>query len=486
MPSLQKWTNARAARDAFVYERESTELVVLPSEAGGANLAYRIEFYTELQRGKPPGLWNTFIDARSGVVLGRFNAIHTLSQASGPGGNAKVPRAWTSALDVEASGSGYVENRSRLRTVTLGNKTSGAGTIISGPLGNIGDAAANDAHGFAEVTLNMLSDGMGYASIDEKGFKILSRVHYGNRYENAYWDGTQMTYGDGASTFYPLSGELDAGGMNEAFSDIAGTVAEFFFEGNGADFDIGSDIFKQNGALRYMCGPARDGASIANASQYRSGLDVHYSSGVYNKSFCLAVKRLSSGSPTGAATADGVRRAGRAYFEANANYWTASSTFVTGCVGVLDAAKVLGYPAADVTSLQQSFADVGVPCAPTGCGGGTIAWTASASPNLALVDRGTVCASVNVATAGNAADVKLDLAGTHTYRAVLRATLAHNGVTAAAFATATFPASSGSFTLSSKAIAGFSGSATGAWTLCITDTDAYGDSGSLTSFGVHD
>ena len=599
---------AGAAADSFVYERESVELVVLPSEAGGANLAYRVELYTELQNGRAPGLWNTFVDAKSGVVLKRFNAIHTLSQASGPGGNAKVPRTWNSALDVEASGTAFVENTSRLETVTLGGKTSGAGTVISGSLSNIGDAAANDAHGFAEVTLNMLSEWMGYDSIDEKGFKILSRVHYGNRYENAYWDGTQMTYGDGANTFYPLSGALDvvaheidhgftsnhsnltysgqSGGMNEAFSDIAGTVAEFFFEGNGGDFDLGADIFKQTGALRYMCDPTKDGGSIDNASKYKSSLDVHYSSGVYNKSFCLAAKRLSSGSPTGAATADGVRRAGKAYYEANANYWTASATFVTGCVGVLDAAKALGYPAADLASLQQSFADVGVACAPTGGSGGgnqaptaaitspaggatlsgtvtitasasdsdgtvakvtfklpdgttvtdttapysatwnsatvadgagqviavtatdnagavsaaasvTVAvangggggsgdWAASASPNLALVDRGTVCSTVNVATAGNAADAKLDLVGSHTYRSILKATLAHNGVTATAFPTRTFPSSAGTFSLTSKAIAGFSGSATGAWTLCITDTDAYGDSGTLASFGVHD
>jgi len=506
---LAKEAFAGAAADTFVYERASTELVILPSEAGGANLAYRVELFTELQNGTPPGLWNTFIDAKSGAVLLRFNAIHTLAQASGPGGNPKVPRTWTSALDVEASGSGYVENTSRLQTVTLGNKTSGAGTTISGSLGNIGDAAANDAHGFAEVTLNMLSEWMGYNSIDEQGFKILSRVHYGTRYENAYWDGTQMTYGDGANTFYPLSGALDvvaheidhgftsnhsnltysgqSGGMNEAFSDIAGTVAEFYFEGNGANFDLGSDIFKQTGALRYMCDPTKDGASIDDASKYRSGIDVHYSSGVYNKSFCLAAKRLSSGSPTGAATADGVRRAGKAYFEANANYWTASATFVTGCVGVLDAAKALGYAAADVTSLQQSFADVGVTCAPTGGGGGgsTGDWAASATPNLALVDRGTACSSVTVTAAGNAADAKLDLVGTHTYRSVLRATLAHDGVTAAAFATRTFPSSAGTFTLASKAITGFSGSATGTWTLCITDTDAYGDSGTLSSFGVH-
>lgn len=601
-----------AAGQFFTFERETTELVVLPDpEGAGATLAFRVEFYTELQNGRAPALMNYFVDAKTGAILQKLNAIHTLSQASGPGGNAKVSRSWTNALDVEASGSSYVENTARLKTVDLANKTSGAGTVVSGSLASIGDAAENDAHGFAEVTLNMLSEWMGYNSIDGNGFKINSRVHYGTKYENAYWDGTQMTYGDGASTFYPLSGAVDvvaheidhgftsyhsnltysgqSGGMNEAFSDIAGTVAEFYYKGNSGDFDLGKDIFKGSGALRYMCNPTADGASIDNASDYTSSIDVHYSSGVYNKSFCLAAKRLSSGSPTGAATADGVRRAGKAYFEANANYWTASATFKTGCTGVLDAATALGYSATDIASLKQSFADVGVACAATGggTGGGTNAiptttitaptsgatvsgtvtvtataadsdgtvakvvfklpdgstvtdttapysatwnsttfadgagvitatatdnagatstaatvnvtiangtggggttgdWSGSATPNVALKDLTSVCANVTVTGSGNASDVKLDLTGTHTYRSVLKATLAHNGVTATAFATRTFASSSGTFSLASKAIAGFTGSAAGTWTLCVTDTDAYGDSGTLKSFSVHD
>ena len=83
----------------------------------------------------------------------------------------------------------------------------------------------------------------------------------------------------------------------------------------------------------------QDGKSIENVSQYTSSIDVHYSSGVPNKSFCLASKRLSSGSPTGDATKDGVKRAAQAYFLANASYWTSGTTFQQACQGVLDAAR---------------------------------------------------------------------------------------------------------------------------------------------------
>ena len=130
----------------------------------------------------------------------------------------------------------------RLRTTNMNHGTSGQGTIVVGPLNPIGDAPINDAHGFAEVTLNMLTDWQGFNSIDNAGFIIKSRVHHDFFFENAFWDGTQMTYGDGFSTFFALSGDVDvvaheinhgfttfhsdliyekeSGGMNESFSDI--------------------------------------------------------------------------------------------------------------------------------------------------------------------------------------------------------------------------------------------------------------------------
>ena len=76
------------------------------------------------------------------------------------------------------------------------------------------------------------------------------QVHYSNSFENAFWNGQQMTFGDGRNRFYPLvsldvtahevshgfteqnSGLVyrnQSGGMNEAFSDMAGEAAEYYF-----------------------------------------------------------------------------------------------------------------------------------------------------------------------------------------------------------------------------------------------------------------
>lgn len=112
-------------------------------------------------------------------------------------------------------------------------------------------------------------------------------------------------------------------------------------------------------------------------------------------------------------------------------------------------------------------------------------WSGSATPNMATVDNGSACTSLTVSGSGSAADVKLDLSGTHDYRSILRATLAHNGTTVQAFGTNTFANGAGSFSLSDRAVSGFSGDPAGTWTLCIIDTDAYGDSGVLSSWSVH-
>jgi subtilisin family serine protease len=121
-----------------------------------------------------------------------------------------------------------------------------------------------------------------------------------------------------------------------------------------------------------------------------------------------------------------------------------------------------------------------------GGGGGSGTWSGSATPNLATVDNGSVCSTLTVtATGGMAAVAKLNVAGTHGYRSILRGTLQHNGVTVAAFPISTFPTGSGTFAFTDRAIAGLSGDAAGPWTLCIVDTDAFGDAGVLSSWSVH-
>jgi Zn-dependent metalloprotease len=374
--------SAEGRTEEFERQRQRTEMVIVRSD-DGARLAWHLEFFTEADESADPGRWNFLVDAHDGSVLQRWNALHTLEQASGFGGNGKVTRYWTAELDVEPQGDEFKMDTDRMVTLDMAHDVFG-GEVVTGPLEGIGDRIINDAHGHTEVALDMLSQWFGHDSIDDDGFKIVNRVHYSHKYENAFWDGEQMTYGDGGSTFYPLAGALDvvaheinhgftefhskleyfgqSGGMNESFSDIAGTAAEFFRVGEAADFEVGEDIMLVGGSLRSMCDPSVDGLSIDHMDDYDDGLDVHFSSGIMNKAFCRAAKRLSSGDPEGTATVEGVQRTARAFFAANAHYWTASSTFVQGCQGVLDAAADLDFSEAEVQALQVSWQDVGVNC----------------------------------------------------------------------------------------------------------------------------
>jgi subtilisin-like proprotein convertase family protein len=114
-------------------------------------------------------------------------------------------------------------------------------------------------------------------------------------------------------------------------------------------------------------------------------------------------------------------------------------------------------------------------------------WSGSATPNLPTIDNGTACTNLTVTTTGGDSSVaKLDISGRHDFRSILRGTLAHNGTTVTAFPTGTFPTGSGSFSFTNRAVPGITGDSSGTWTLCIVDTDAFGDTGVLNSWAVHD
>ncbi len=364
---------------------QKADLFVYPQDNGPARLVYRTSYFVNSTNPTRP---TAIIDANTGAVIKSWDGL-TDASATGPGGNTKTGKyiygTDYAALDVTQSGSTCTLVNTNVKTYNLNHGTSG-GSVVSFTCPNSDTDAingayspVNDAHHFGGVVHDMYTAYTGAAPLS---MQLRMNVHYKSNYENAFWDGTAMNFGDGASTFYPLvsldvtSHEIShgyteqnsgleysgqSGGMNEAYSDIAGEAAEFYDRG-AADFLVGADIVKTSAgigdALRYMCNPPQDGGSIDNAADYNSSLDVHYSSGVYNKSFCLLAK--TSGWD--------VKKAFQVYALANKSYWTATSTFNSGACGVESAATDLGYNANDVVS---AFTGVGVTCPGGGGGGGT-------------------------------------------------------------------------------------------------------------------
>ncbi len=379
-------------------ENQKADLFVYPQDGGPARLVYRVSYFVG---GANPSRPTAIIDANTGAVIQSWNGL-TDASANGPGGNTKTGQYLYgtdyAALDVTQSGSTCTLVNTNVKTYNLNHGTSG-GSVVSFtcPTSNT-DATngayspVNDAHHFGGVVHDMYT---AYTGAPPLSIQLVMKVHYKSNYENAFWDGSAMYFGDGASTFYPLvsldvtSHEIShgyteqnsglqytgqSGGMNEAYSDIAGEAAEYFDRGS-ADFLVGRDIVKTSAgigdALRYMCNPPQDGGSIDNAANYTSSLDVHYSSGVYNKAFCLLAK--TSGWD--------VKKAFQAFALANKSYWTATATFNSGACGVESAATDLGYNANDVIS---AFTGVGVTCPGTGGGGGGITDLQNGTPVTGL------------------------------------------------------------------------------------------------------
>ena len=326
-------------------------------------------------------------DGVTGDLIDKWEGL-TFATATGPGGNQKTGvynfgQGDFPAMNVRQSGGQCHMETSNVKTENLNHSQSGSGQPFSfncsenthKPI-NGAFSPLNDAHKFGEFVYEMYDD---WFQTSPLKFQLHMRVHYSNSYENAFWNGRQMTFGDGRNRFYPLvsldvsahevahgfteqnSGLVyrnESGGMNEAYSDMAGEAAEHFVKDKYGmylghampDFSTGYDIFKaSNGALRYLCNPPQDGRSIGHVRDYRNGMDVHYSSGIFNKAFCLITKSNSGQWD--------VKKAFEIFTLANQQYWSRNSTFQSGAEGVLTATQDLGYSQAEVIS---AFGQVGI------------------------------------------------------------------------------------------------------------------------------
>jgi Zn-dependent metalloprotease len=363
---------------------EKAELMIHIDDAGRARKAYVVSYFADTLRGGSPTRPTVIVDAETGRILKQWDNLQHALVGTGPGGNAKTGQYEYGTnygkMDVTQSGTTCTMSNPNVKTVNLNHGTSGSTafsyTCPRNTVKTINGAYSplNDAHYFGSVIYNMYNAYIGKPPLT---FQLMMRVHYSTNYENAFWNGSSMTFGDGYTRFYPLvsldvaSHEVShgftsqnsnltysgqSGGINEAYSDIAGEAAEYYMKGTN-DFLVGADIFKATGALRYMANPPQDGRSIGHASNYVAGMDVHYSSGVYNKAFYLLATKPGWNT----------QKAFKVFARANDLYWTASTNFNQGACGVQTAATDLAYTVADVTA---AFTSVGVSCSGGG-GGGT-------------------------------------------------------------------------------------------------------------------
>lgn len=258
-----------------------------------------------------------------------------------------------------------------------------------------GDAATNNdevdkAYDYTGQVREFYKDVFNRNSIDGKGMKFVSTVNYGKSYENAFWNGKQMTYGKpGADSPFKTFVLLDvcgheithgvtekesgtkyygqAGALNESYSDVFGELIQQRANktlAKDADWVVGNGIWKDtvNGrGLRDMLNPgtAYDDPKVgkdpqpAHMKDYKkmSGDNggVHYNSGIPNRAFALF-----------AISADGYawEKPGEIWYAARKAAGN-NPSFAQFAYHTIEQAKKLGHTQL-VPALEKAWDDVGV------------------------------------------------------------------------------------------------------------------------------
>ena len=273
-----------------------------------------------------------------------------------------------------------------------------------------GDADIDNAYDFSGDTYQFFFDRFGRDSVDDAGLPLISAVRYCPSadecpYDNAFWNGSQMTYGAGFASADDVVGHelthgvtehssglfyyFQSGAINESLSDVFG---EFVDQDNG-DADtrwlMGEDLPGIQ-AIRDMANPPAFGDPDKMTSpNYTLGLDdgggVHTNSGVSNKAAFL----LTDGGTFNGRTvpALGLTKTARIYYEAattllvsGSDYADLGRALVQACTNVVgtdaittaDCAGV--QQAVDATEMATSPPNAPAPEAP-GCAAGTTATT---------------------------------------------------------------------------------------------------------------
>jgi Zn-dependent metalloprotease len=255
------------------------------------------------------------------------------------------------------------------------------------------DARVNEAYAGAGSTYDMFRVIFYRNSIDNRGMRIDSTVHYGQSYDNAFWNGRQMVYGDGdGQIFGPFTRALDviahelthgitqyeagldyrgqSGALNESFSDVFGSLVKQYKKGQTAaqaDWLIGESLFLPGfkaKAIRSMKEPgsAYDDSVLgkdpqpAHMSDYVQTLDdnggVHLNSGIPNRAFYELAIRLKGYA---------WEKAGQIWYKTLIEKLRPTSQFLDAMrMTVTTAGELYGINSLEQKAVREAWAEVGL------------------------------------------------------------------------------------------------------------------------------
>ncbi len=260
------------------------------------------------------------------------------------------------------------------------------------------DESVNEAYDGLGATWELLHTAYGRSSLDDKGLPLVATVHYDVVYDNAFWDGEQMVFGDGDGTYFTgftssvdvighelthgmtqytagLTYVAQSGALNESVSDCFGSlVKQLVLQQSAAEADwlIGAGLFTsvvQGAALRSMKAPgtAYDDPVLGKDPQpadmdgyadlpHDSGHDnggVHTNSGIPNRAFYLAATGIGGAAWEGA---------GHVWYDVLTGSEVAKDIDFAGFAGLTVAAagRRFGARSAELTAVHDAWVTVKV------------------------------------------------------------------------------------------------------------------------------
>ncbi|HHQ2480326.1 TPA: M4 family metallopeptidase [Bacillus cereus] len=378
------------------YEQKPTSKLVIYNTENETKYAYAVQLNFLHPKA---GNYLYFIDVATGEILSKLNSIDemTSQQDTAIIGMGKGVLEDYKYLNISSSSSSY--SNFKLQDITRGkgiftydakNQWIYPNVVWSGSnrvLDSKYDASAVDAHYYSGIVYDFYKGYFNRKSFDNKEGAIHSIVHYGQNYNNALWNGSQLVYGDGDGKHaISYSGAIDvvghefthavtqnssgliyqneSGALNESISDLFGTLVEFYQYKN-PDYEIGEDVYTPdipNDAMRSMSDPKKYNQPDHYSNRYIGTKDkggVHINSGIINKSMYL----LAEGGTHYGISVPGISlyKVGQIYYRANSVYFTQSTTFSQAKVALVQAAVDLyGQNSAEVDAVQKSFNAVGI------------------------------------------------------------------------------------------------------------------------------
>jgi Zn-dependent metalloprotease len=272
------------------------------------------------------------------------------------------------------------------------------------------DVAVNEAYDGSGTTYDLYHDVYNRHSIDGNGMSLKSSVHYMQGYDNAFWDGSQMVYGDGDVNLPPdqqlfnrftiaidvIGHELthgvtqftaklayngQSGALNESMSDVFGSLVKQFHlqqTADQADWIIGAGLFTPNVhgvGIRSMKAPgtAYDDPVLGKDPQPATMQDyvnttsdnggVHINSGIPNHAFYVTALQIGGFA---------WEKAGAIWYEALTNRLTATANFQTAAYQTFQAAgSKYGVGSLEQQAVKAGWAAVGINAEASGTSDGS-------------------------------------------------------------------------------------------------------------------